>query len=82
MLKVLQPLTSLTFLDLSRCDYVTDEGMESFAYFAKLTHLDLNRTMGISDDGLVHLQSLTEITYLDLGRRSTKVRKAPNIQIN
>lgn len=74
VLKVLQPLTSLTFLDLSRCNYVTDDGMQFLASFASLTHLDLSKTLRIGDDSLAHVQGLTELTYLDIGRRLIQVR--------
>jgi hypothetical protein len=63
-LKLLAPLTDLTYLSLNGAD-IDDEDLVSLKPLTQLHQLDLNRTR-ISDEGLAHLTCFANLEHLSL----------------
>jgi hypothetical protein len=66
-LRAVSSLASLTFLDLSRCQDVTDEGVRAVvSSCTALKTLNLSYCRNVTDEGVRAVSSLPALTFLDL----------------
>ena len=64
-------LINITFLDLSYCKKLTDEGFSYISTLTKITTLDISQCKKLTDIGLIPLLSqLTTITTLNLNNNN------------
>ena len=64
--RALEPLTTLTRLEMFNCSKATDEGIACLGYLTTLKYLDLSKCVKTTDVGVIELASLMSVTKLSL----------------